>query len=471
MKLWKRRLAAGLLGLVLCLGMVPGALAASAYDRPGQKLAALTFDDGPGRYSDAILDVLKKHDAKATFFLNGYKVRTYAAQVRRMAQEGHQLGNHTYNHPYLAKSSAALIRREVGATAQVLTEVTGVTGTGDTGFYLRPPYGSYNNYVAAQAGVPVIWCSVDSGDWKYQSQSRLVSYMNKTMKDGDIVILHETVQSTAAGLDRVLTDLEAKGFEMVTLEDLFWRRGITPKAGQIYYSAKNTGVDRCEKALYFDESKLHTHWAYPAITYVKEGGLMLGNEYGEFTPNFPLTRGMFVTILGRLSGVAAGETPSGFGDIPAGHYAAPYAAWARETGVMQGVEDGLFGVDQTLTRQQMAVALARYAAFRGAQAPAFDLSSYADWEDIAPWAADGVAACSALGLLNGAEGRFDPAAPTTRAMGAAILQRLDQFPFPDEEPADPQPPADPNQPAQPDPPADPEETTPAETEPPAPEET
>ena len=122
------------LTLVLCMSLVPSALAASAYDRPGQKLAALTFDDGPGPYSDQILDVLKKHNAKATFFMNGYKVNTYASQVRRMAAEGHQVANHTYDHPYLASSSTAKIQQEINATAQALTAVPGLAGTGNTGF-------------------------------------------------------------------------------------------------------------------------------------------------------------------------------------------------------------------------------------------------------------------------------------------------------------------------------------------------
>lgn len=436
MKSWKRRLAAGLLTLVLCVSLAPGAFAASAYDCPGQKLAALTFDDGPGPYSDAILDTLKAHGAKATFFMNGYKVRNYATQVRRMVAEGHQIANHTYNHPYLAKSSGATIQREITSTAQALTEVTGLTGTGNTGFYLRPPYGSWNSSVIALAGVPVIWCTVDSGDWKYQDANRLVSYTGSVLKDGDIVIMHETHKTTAQGLGRLLDTLQAKGFELVTVEELFWRRGITPQAGQLYYSARNTGVNRCARELYFDESQLSTHWAYDAISYVQAQGLMNGNEYGEFTPNFPMTRGMFVTVLGRLSGVEAGETASGFGDIPADHYAAPYAAWAKATGVMVGVGEGTFGVDSPLTRQEMAVALARYAQLRGAQAGSFDLSAYRDADAIASWAQEGVAACSSLGLLNGADGAFDPAGTTTRAMGAVILQRLCQFDFPTgEEPA------------------------------------
>ena len=425
----KRILSFGLV-LVLSLSLVPTAFGASAYDRPGQKLAALTFDDGPGPYSHQILDVLAKHDAKATFFMNGYRLNTWPDAVKRMAAEGHQLGNHTYNHPYLAKSSDATIWREVSSTAQGITALTGLTGTGSTGFYLRPPYGSYNQRVADAANVPVIWCTVDSGDWKYQSASRLVSYVGSNLNDGDIVIMHETHKTTAQGLDALLTKLESRGIELVTLEELFWRRGITPQAGQIYYSAKNTGVNLCEPELYWDESRLDTHWAWESISYVQENGLMTGNEYGEFTPQFPLTRGQFVTILGRASGVEAGETGSGFADIPDDHYAAPYAAWAREAGIMVGLETGAFGVNDPLTRQQMAVALARYARFRETEEMTFDLSVYPDQEDIADWARAGVAQCSGMGLLNGSDVGFQPDQTTTRAMGAVILHRLCQYDFP-----------------------------------------
>ena len=426
----KKRIMTLCLALVMALSLVPGAYAASAYDRPGQKLAALTFDDGPGPYSHQILDVLAKHDAKATFFMNGYRLNTWPDAVKRMAAEGHQLGNHTYNHPYLAKSSNAVIQREVNTTAQGLTALTGLTGTGNTGFYLRPPYGSFSQRVAQAANVPVIWCTVDSGDWKYQSASRLVRYVGDNLNDGDIVIMHETHKTTAQGLDALLTRLESRGIELVTLEELFWRRGITPQPGQIYYSAKNTGVNLCEPELYWDESRLDTHWAWESISYVQEAGLMTGNEFGEFTPQFPLTRGQFVTILGRLSGVEAGETDSGFTDIPGDHYAAPYAAWARESGIMVGLETGAFGVNDPLTRQQMAVALARYAQFRGTEAGEFDLTVYPDQAEIAEWAREGVAQCSALGLLKGSDVGFQPDQTTNRAMGATILHRLCEFDFP-----------------------------------------
>ena len=238
MKTWLRSVMTSLLALGLLLNLTPMTLAGSADTASSQKLVALTFDDGPGEYSDDILDTLRRHNAKGTFFLIGRKVRTCPDQVRRMAAEGHQIGNHTDTHPYLTECSDAAIQQEVRDTALAITEATGLTGTGDTGFYLRPPYGSYSDRVATAAHVPVIWCTVDSGDWKYRSARYLVNYFGSQVQDGDILLLHETVQSTAQGLDALLTKLEERGFEMVTVEALFQRRGITPEPGEIYFGGR-----------------------------------------------------------------------------------------------------------------------------------------------------------------------------------------------------------------------------------------
>lgn len=422
-----KRMVSIILTALLCFALCPMASAASDYDRPGQKLLALTFDDGPGPYSDQILDTLAAHKAKATFFMNGYKVRKYAEQVRRMADEGHQIANHTYNHPYLTKCSDAKLRQEMDATAEAFTEVTGLTGTGNTGFYMRPPYGAFNQRVTSLVGVPVIWCTVDSGDWKYRSADRLVSYTGSVVKDGDIVVMHEIHKSTAQGLNRLLDTLQAKDFEMVTLEDLFWRRGIEPQPGVVYYSAKNTGVDRCEKALWFDESRLDTHWAWQEICTVRDKGIMTGNPYGEFLPNFPMTRGMFVTCLGRLAGADPAEWsgPTGFRDVAVDHYSAPYVLWAGETGLMTGTSEDTFSLNEAITRQEMAAVLARFAQARGMTAEIDDSIAYADGDQIAEWAADGVAFCTRVGILQGSDGQFRPRDPATRAMAAAVLARLD----------------------------------------------
>ena len=251
MKIRLRSLIISLLTLGLMLSVTPVAFAGSAEPAAGRKLVALTFDDGPGEYVDDILDTLQRHNAKGTFFLLGHKVRTNPDQVRRMVAEGHQIGNHTESHPHLTECSDAAIQQEVKETAQAIAEVTGLTGTGDTGFYLRPPFGSYSDRVAAAAHVPVIWCTVDTGDWKYRSARYLVHYFGEQIQDGDIVILHETVESTVRGLDTLLTKLEERGFQMVTVEELLKQRGITPKPGEILFGAReescvrqfpNTGV-------------------------------------------------------------------------------------------------------------------------------------------------------------------------------------------------------------------------------------
>ena len=422
----RRRAAGALLALVLCLSLIPAAFAASDYDRPGQMLLALTFDDGPGPYSDSILDTLQKHGAKATFFMNGYKVRAYPEQVRRMAAEGHQIANHTYDHPMLTKQSDANIRWEIASTAQALSEATGLSGTGGTGFWLRPPYGDHNARVRADAGVPVILWSVDTQDWRYQSAGRLASYTPSVARNGDIVLMHESQKSTAQGLDATLTALEAQGFEFVTVDELLWRRGITPQAGQAYYHARNTGVDRCARSLWYDESALETHWAYDSILTVEEQGLINRNQYGEFLPNFPLSRAILVTALGRLYGVentAPHSTP--FSDVPAWFYAAPYVAWAKENGVMTGNGEGLFEPDKPVTRQELAVVLARCAQLFGAKETEAELPEYTDCDAIAAWARDGVARCAALGLLvGGSDGNFRPDDTVTRAVGAVTLDRL-----------------------------------------------
>ncbi len=426
LKTLTRRAFGVLLSLTLLFSCALPALAASGYDCPGQKLAALTFDDGPGPYSDQILDVLKKHGAKATFFMNGFRIEKYPDQVRRMAAEGHQVANHTYDHPQLSQSSNDKIRWEVDSTAGLLTQITGLSGTGSTGFYLRAPYGDTSSRVTNVVGVPLIQWNVDSQDWKYQSSSRLISYVGSATANGDIVLMHESHKSTANGLDGLLTALEKRGFELVTVEELLWRRGVEAQPGRIYYSAKDTGVDRCARSLWYDESHLDKHWAYGSIRFVLDSWLIMNNEYGEFMPNYPLARRTFAGALGRLYRGTVSADASPYEDVPIEDYEAPYILWAREAGIMEGVSPTRFEPQRGMTRQEMAAVLARCARFAGA-APEGPLPvlDYKDETQIADWARDDVALCTALGLFQGSnDGCFHPDDAVTRAVGAIVLERL-----------------------------------------------
>jgi peptidoglycan/xylan/chitin deacetylase (PgdA/CDA1 family) len=427
-------MVSAVIAIALCAAMGTSAFAAggSAYDKGKQKLLALTFDDGPGPYSDMIMDTLEARGAKATFFMNGYLIKRYPNAVKRMAADGFQVGNHTYDHPFLAKCSAEKIKTEIASTSELITKLTGLKGTGATGFYLRPPYGSYNKDVIAAAGVPVIWCTVDSGDWKYDDSARLVSYTSSAVRDGDIVIMHESHKSTALGLGKLVDKLQSMGYELVTVQELLARRGVTAQAGKIYYSAPNKGINRCSSDLYFDETKLSSHWAYEAIDYSLKNGYMENNQYGEFTPNFPMTRGMLVTALGKQAG-ADGAAPesSGYADVAAASPEAPYTAWAKQNGLMQGIGGDKFAPDRSLTRQEMAVVLTRCAALKGKDTATTEEITYADASSISDWALDGVKYCTAAGLMVGSGDKFMPKKTATRAMGAQVLLQVSKMPAAD----------------------------------------
>lgn len=428
MKKLGSRIICAVLAAVLCAGLGGGALAASgsAYDMGGQKLLALTFDDGPGKYSDQIMDTLEARGAKATFFVNGCMIKKYPNALKRMARDGFQIGNHTFSHVWLTKCEEKQFRSEIDANAEYITSLTGLTGTGNTGFYLRPPYGAYNKNVIASAGVPVIWCTVDSGDWKYDDSERLVNYTSSAVKDGDIVIMHETHASTANGLGRLVDKLQSMGYELVTVQELFARRGITPTAGKVYYKAANRGVNRCASELYFDESRLDSHWAYEDIRNVLDKGYMTNNQYGEFTPNFPLTRETLVTALGQEMGAPKSAKASGFTDVADDSPAAAYTAWALKKGIMAGVGEGRFDPQGTVTRQQLALILMRCRQLEGADTWTDGAIPFSDAAGVSDWAREGVAYCSKNGLMVGSGGAFDPGGEVTRAMGAVVLTQLDK---------------------------------------------
>ena len=196
--------------------------------------------------------------------------------------------------PDLVQSSDALVRQEVDSLAQALTQITGLKGDGGIrAFYLRPALWQPEPTGAVPGGDPGGLLVGGLQRLEVLDANHLVTSPPQT-RDGDIILVHETgVPSTAQGLDRLLTQLQSQGFEAGQWRNCSGGGGITPQAGKLYFSAQNTGVNRCAKALYFDESKLDTHWAYPAISFALEQGFMSKNQYGEFTPNFPLTRGMF----------------------------------------------------------------------------------------------------------------------------------------------------------------------------------
>lgn len=168
------------------------------------------------------------------------------------------------------------------------------------------------------------------------------------------------------------------------------------------------------------------HWAKADIDFVAARGMLSGTGNNQFSPNTGMTRGMFVTALGRLAGVDTNSYKTGkFTDVKADAYYAPYVNWAAEKGIVSGTTATTFAPDSAVTRQEMAVIMANYAGALGYTVPKTrEAVTFADNTSIASWAKDAAKAMQMAGVVNGKDGnRFDPTGTATRAEVAAVLHR------------------------------------------------
>lgn len=222
--------------LLLALLLISLPQAVSAADNT--KLIAITFDDGPSKYTENLLAGLAERHAQVTFFMQGVNAQRYPQIVQQAYAAGHQIASHTYNHPYLPKLSENELHSQLNRTAELLSQATGNSG----GYMLRPPYGSYNAQVLAQIGVPAILWSVDTRDWQSRNADKVYQSIVENSRDGSIVLLHDLYPTSIDGALRGIDYLQAQGYELVTVRELLRRRGIEPAAGHTYSSAYNQGT-------------------------------------------------------------------------------------------------------------------------------------------------------------------------------------------------------------------------------------
>ncbi|SHJ80751.1 polysaccharide deacetylase family protein [Tepidibacter formicigenes] len=189
-----------------------------------KKVIALTFDDGPHpRITPKILDLLKKYDVKATFFVLGKHVQFYPEPLKRIKEEGHEIGNHTFSHIDVKNTSEKKIQEEFEKTQD---EVFSVIGEKPTVF--RPPFGYYNKAVkkvAKKYGVKIIlWStSQDTKDWSNPGVEKIVRTVLNNICNGDIILLHDYVEGrsqTYEALKVILPELKERGYKFVTISQL-----------------------------------------------------------------------------------------------------------------------------------------------------------------------------------------------------------------------------------------------------------
>lgn len=177
---------------------------------------ALTFDDGPHAvYTPAMLDALKERDVKASFFLIGKCISGNEEIVKRIKDEGHLIGNHTFNHVQLNKLSDEKACQEITKTSNLIYEITGVYTA-----YVRPPFGEWKKDLDCNVTMlPVMW-SIDSLDWTTSNVDGIVKRVLKNIKDGDIILMHDGYDSTVKAALRIIDELQKRGFEFVTVDEL-----------------------------------------------------------------------------------------------------------------------------------------------------------------------------------------------------------------------------------------------------------
>lgn len=188
---------------------------------PNRPMVALTFDDGPyAPVGNRIMDCAAQYGAKLTFYVVGNRCAAYQTEMQRMAAEGHEIGNHTYEHKYLNKLGAGEIQYQVNKGSEAILAASGIApGT------VRLPGGNKNAIVLANINAPIIMWSIDTLDWKTRDAKSTVEKVLGNVRDGDIVLMHELYNPTGDAALQIIPALVEQGYQLVTVSEMAQYRG------------------------------------------------------------------------------------------------------------------------------------------------------------------------------------------------------------------------------------------------------
>lgn len=229
----------------LALATTPPAIDKKAWDFPAEyigktvlnkphgmteKVVALTFDDGPSPYTTPfVLDSLRKHKAKATFFVVGYMVRHREGILRRIVNEGHVIGNHSLSHK--ANPPKSVASWEISKTNALIKEVIGRSPN-----LYRPPYGirtAQTTLYAKGKGMPIVLWTGSSADTATKDSAKVYRNVMAAVQPGAVILLHDIQPHTAEAVPKILASLAKKGYRCVTVPEMLtaWKRASAPKKG------------------------------------------------------------------------------------------------------------------------------------------------------------------------------------------------------------------------------------------------
>ncbi|MCL1935676.1 MAG: polysaccharide deacetylase family protein [Defluviitaleaceae bacterium] len=193
-----------------------------------EKLIAITFDDGPSRYTESILDIFYKNDSHATFFVLGNQIERNLEIFLKIYERGHEIGNHTFFHENVTRLSRSNVINTIVRTSNLIEKHTGVYPT-----LFRPPFGEIKNRerdILRILGYSIILWSVDPRDWNTADSNKIFEHIINNARHGSIILLHDTRKSTYEAIAKAVPYLIENGFRLVTVSELL----ENTRAGNIY---------------------------------------------------------------------------------------------------------------------------------------------------------------------------------------------------------------------------------------------
>ncbi|MGM0124131.1 peptidoglycan-N-acetylglucosamine deacetylase [Enterococcus sp. AZ194] len=181
------------------------------------KQVALTFDDGPRpETTEKLLKILKEEDVPATFFVLGSQAEAYPNVLKEIIEDGHTIGNHSYDHKNLTQLTPDAIKTQMHSTDKTVYKATGLLPK-----YIRPPYGAMKESIAKTLDQPLIHWNVDTEDWKKGSSEKIVKTVNDQLEDGSVILLHDIHENSVDAVRPIIQSLKKQGYEFTTVDTIF----------------------------------------------------------------------------------------------------------------------------------------------------------------------------------------------------------------------------------------------------------
>lgn len=199
---------------------------------PDKPMIALTFDDGPSKYTVPIAELAEQYDGRVTFCVVGNRIDQFSDSLIRVSEAGHEIANHTWEHKKLSAISYEEAKNQIQKTNDKVRELTGKPTK-----FIRPTYGSVNDtlrQLSKDLQMPLANWQVDTEDWKSRNADSVYQICITQVNDGDIILFHDLYESTYHAIERLIPELTAKGYQLVTLSELLEYSGQQPEYGHIY---------------------------------------------------------------------------------------------------------------------------------------------------------------------------------------------------------------------------------------------